>query len=181
MPHIGTQKIETERLILRPFLPQDAEAAFLGWTNDPEVARWMRWEPHKSAEETLAAINRWVAAYQDPTYYHWGIQRKTDGALMGAIGIFTAGEESSLAEWEPGYCIGQAYWGNGYTLEALQAILNFFINVTGITSIGCSHAEQNPASGKVMQKVGFVYHSPCICHRLDGSPMPSLYYLYNPS
>ena len=47
MRHAGTQTIETERLLLRPLTPEDAPMMYANWANDPDVTRWLRWEPHK--------------------------------------------------------------------------------------------------------------------------------------
>lgn len=52
MRHAGTQTIETERLLLRPLTPEDAPMMYANWANDPDVTRWLRWEPHKNVDET---------------------------------------------------------------------------------------------------------------------------------
>lgn len=50
MTHKGTVMLETERLILRRFVAEDAEAMFRNWVNDPEVTRYLTWQPHGSIE-----------------------------------------------------------------------------------------------------------------------------------
>lgn len=60
MRHSGTQKIETSRLLLRPLLPEDAPMMFDNWASDPEVTRWLRWEPHTSPAETRALLSAWA-------------------------------------------------------------------------------------------------------------------------
>ena len=52
MRHAGTQTIETERLLLRPLTPEDAPMMYVNWANDPDVTRWLRWEPHKHVDKT---------------------------------------------------------------------------------------------------------------------------------
>lgn len=52
MRHLGTQVLETERLILRPMNTGDAIPMFETWANDPQVTRFLRWEPHKDWLET---------------------------------------------------------------------------------------------------------------------------------
>ena len=47
MRHAGTETIETERLVLRRLMPEDAPDMFKNWASDPAVTRWLRWEPHK--------------------------------------------------------------------------------------------------------------------------------------
>lgn len=48
MRHAGTQTLETDRLFLRQLLPEDAEQMYTNWASDPEVTRFLRWEPHKT-------------------------------------------------------------------------------------------------------------------------------------
>ena len=55
MNKTGTQRIETHRLILRPFRPADAEDMFSNWASDPEVTRFLTWPAHSSIE-----VTRWV-------------------------------------------------------------------------------------------------------------------------
>ena len=58
MRHAGTQTIETERLLLRPLTPEDAPMMYANWANDPDVTRWLRWEPHKNVDETRELLKR---------------------------------------------------------------------------------------------------------------------------
>ena len=48
MRHAGTQEIETERLVLRRLTPEDAGMMYQNWANDPQVTKFLRWEPHKN-------------------------------------------------------------------------------------------------------------------------------------
>ena len=56
MRHAGTQTLETDRLFLRQLLPEDAEQMYTNWASDPEVTRFLRWEPHKNALETVGLL-----------------------------------------------------------------------------------------------------------------------------
>ncbi|MDL2325012.1 GNAT family N-acetyltransferase [Ruminococcaceae bacterium OttesenSCG-928-A16] len=176
MRHKGTQPIETERLILRRFTLEDAQEMFENWANDPEVTRYMRWQPHKRAEESAEVLATWVQSYQSDETYQWAIVRKSDGVLMGSIGMMLGTEEDCPAGWEPGYCIGAAFWGHGYTTEALNAVVDYFLNTTGETTLWCCHATANPASGRVMEKAGFVYHHDGVYHKPSGEAIPAKYY-----
>ena len=60
MRHAGTQTIETERLLLRPLTPEDASMMYANWANDPDVTRWLRWEPHKNVDETWELLAYWA-------------------------------------------------------------------------------------------------------------------------
>lgn len=74
--------------------------------------------------------------------------------------------------WEVGYCIGRAWWGKGCTTEALKALVEYWFKNTDSNWLACSHAVENPASGKVMMKAGFVYDHEAVYHKFDGTAIP---------
>ena len=191
MRHVGTQEIETPRLILRRLVPADAPAMYRNWANDPAVTRYLRWEPHKNEDETFALLAAWAELYQNPDYYQWAMVEKATGEVFGSMSLFddalgepgaaagwqARGLDTSQGVWEPGYCIGRAWWGKGYTTEALQAVVDYWFTRTDSTWLACCHAVENPASGRVMQKAGFVYHHDDTYHKFDGTPVPCRAYL----
>ena len=185
MRHIGTQTLETPRLVLRRLLPEDAPAMYRNWASNPAVTRWLRWEPHKSLAETYALLTAWSVLYQNPDYYQWAIEVKATGEVIGAISLTVSccaepeaakawearGADLKQGIWEPGYCIGQPWWNQGYTTEALQAVTDYwFVRVEGCW-LSCCHAVENPASGAVMRHAGFVYDHDAVYHRFDGTPV----------
>lgn len=182
MTHVGTKPIETDRLLLRPFALSDAEQMYKNWATDLQVTTWMRWNPHADIGVTRATLEDWVPRYDSPEYYHWGIVLKDSGALIGSIGVLRGTEPGQEDQWEPGYCIGRAFWGQGHTTEALQAVMDYFVPATGAGEdnlISC-HAVGNPASGRVMEKAGFVYDHDGVYHRPNGPPVEAKYYRYRP-
>ena len=88
MRHAGTQEIETERLILRRLTPEDAGMMYTNWANDPQVTKYLRWEPHKNAEETRELLTAWALLYPNGDYYQWAIVEKASGQVFGSISIF---------------------------------------------------------------------------------------------
>lgn len=68
MKHKGTVKLEAERLILRKFTFDDAEAMFHNWANDSEVTKYLMWEPHNSVEASRQILTDWITAYEKPDY-----------------------------------------------------------------------------------------------------------------
>ena len=68
MRHAGTQEIETPRLILRRLLSEDANRMYVNWANDPEVTRYLRWEPHRDWVVTMAYLNEIVTQYDRPDF-----------------------------------------------------------------------------------------------------------------
>ncbi len=155
MHHIGTLRIETERLILRRFTLEDDEQMYNGWASDERVSRYMRWKTHGALMETHAVVEGWVAQYAEPTNYHWAIEIKDTSELIGSIGLFLRGENDAC--FEAGYNIAYAHWGKGYTAEALNAVIDFIFDRVGANRVEAYHSVNNPASGRVMQKCGMAY------------------------
>lgn len=189
MRHAGTQTIETERLLLRPLTPEDAPMMYANWANDPDVTRWLRWEPHKNADETRELLAAWALLYPNGDYYQWAIVEKATGQVFGSISIFNAALgaqekkaawpelDTSDGVWETGYCIGQKWWNQGFTTEALKAVVDYWFRNTDSNWLCCCYAKENPASGRVMQKAGFAYHHDGIDHKFDGTPVECRYCL----
>lgn len=100
MRHAGTQTIETERLLLRPLTPEDASMMYANWANDPDVTRWLRWEPHKNVDETRELLAAWALLYPNGDYYQWAIVEKSTRQVFGSISVFTS--SSAEPERDPG-------------------------------------------------------------------------------
>lgn len=154
--HAFTQTLTTPRLTLRRFTPEDAPAMYQNWASDPQVTRFLRWKPHQSVQETRQLLEGWAQQYSQPDYYSWAIQRQEDGALIGSIAAF--GNYNPMDEMvEVGYCLGRAYWKQGYMTEALEAVLGFLLETAGYRRVEAYHSTQNPASGRVMERAGMIY------------------------
>ena len=69
MNHCGTRMLETDRLVLRPFVVGDAEAMFRNWASDSEVTKYLTWPAHANMDVTRALLKEWTAAYANPSYY----------------------------------------------------------------------------------------------------------------
>ncbi len=152
MNHQGTIKFTTNRLILRPLQLADAESMFLGWATDMDVVRYLSWKPHISVDETKRIISYWMSNYPDPKFYVWGIQLK-NGSLIGTISIHSI--HDGFERGEVGYALMKRYWNQGYTTEALQALLTYAFATVGFNRLEAHHSIYNPASGAVLMKTGF--------------------------
>ena len=155
MKHQGTKNIETQRLILRPFTPEDAEAMFRNWASDPEVTKYLTWPAHSNAAVSQWVTNDWVSHYGEENFYQWAIVLKELGEPIGSIAAVKIDED---AQWvEIGYCIGRAWWRKGFVSEALKAVMTFFFEQVGVLRIQARHDTRNPNSGAVMAKCGMTY------------------------
>lgn len=155
MKHIGTKTLETDRLVLRRIVKDDAELMFCNWANDHEVTRYLTWQAHASVNDTKEIIDLWLSEYDKPDYYLWCIVVKETGEPIGSIAA--VGINEAVKSAEIGYCIGKRWWRQGYTTEALEAVIRFFFEEVGLNRIEAGHDPNNPNSGKVMQKAGLQY------------------------
>ncbi len=152
MNKTGTQRIETHRLILRPFRMEDAEDMYTNWASDPEVTRFLTWPVHGSVDVTRRVLEDWIPRYGDGRYFHWAIEWKETGRAIGSIAVVKLEEETEAAEI--GYCLSQAFWGQGIVPEALRAVMEYLFATVGLNRIASCHDVNNPKSGRVMVKAG---------------------------
>lgn len=91
--HKGTQTIHTERLILRKFTVDDAQAMFENWASDEKVTRYLTWCPHESPEATKQLLELWCAAYENPNTYNWVMEY--EGTPIGNISVVRLSEKAN--------------------------------------------------------------------------------------
>jgi [ribosomal protein S5]-alanine N-acetyltransferase len=155
MKNLGTETIETKRLILRKFTPSDAENMYKNWAGDAEVTKYLTWPTHSSVEVSRMVIDSWIKDYSDDKNYQWCIELKRSGEAIGSISVVDLKE--NIEAVEIGYCIGRDYWNQGITTEAFEATIKFFFEEVGVKRIESRHDPLNPGSGKVMLKCGLKY------------------------
>lgn len=145
---------QTQRLVLRPFTLTDApEVQHLA--GDRDIAAMTLAIPHPYE---VSAAEAWVKTharlFADQVGVNFAvILRETEG-LIGAIGL---GIDPANHNAELGYWIGKPYWGQGYCTEAAQAVLHYGFVDLDLHRIYSAHFARNPASGRVMQKLGMAY------------------------
>lgn len=145
--------LATARLILRPFMLEDAPTV-RALAGEREIAE-MTTIPHPyeegMAEEWIGTHQR---AFEGGELVTWAITRREDGALLGAMSL-SLNKANRYAEL--GYWVGKPYWGRGYCTEAAQEALRYAFEVLGVNRVQARHMTKNPASGRVMQKIGMTY------------------------
>ena len=156
MKALGTQPIETKRLILRRFVEDDAQAMFENWASRLDNLTYVTWDPHPNVDFTKNSIRTWVASYDNPNYYKWAICLKENpNHVIGDISLVSMDEENSSCE--VGYILGLNYWGRGIMTEALKDVLSFCLDEIGFDQVDACYASLNPASGHVMEKAGMTF------------------------
>ena len=152
MQHKGTQILETERLLLRPFREADAEAMFRNWASDPAVTRYLTWPPHESVEASRAIAARWERESARLDFYQWAVVPRSLREPIGSLSVVRMDE--AVDAMELGYCIGRPWWGMGITAEAVRAVVTYLFREVGANRIAACHDVDNPHSGRVMEKAG---------------------------
>ena len=155
MNKIGTQTIETERLILRRITLEDVDSMFTNWTSDPLVTKYVTWETHSSINDTKEYVESKIKRYDDDFCFDWIVVLKESNKPIGEIEAVNFSKVDSLVEM--GDCYGSKYWNKGYATEALKAFIDYMFNKVGVNKIYARHIINNPASGKVMLKAGMKY------------------------
>ena len=135
----------SERLLLRPPWPEDWSQVLGGIADEGVVRNLARAPWPYSAEDA----RQFVKLPVDPMHPRFLITRARDAALIGCIGI-----DLTEGEVELGYWIARPYWGQGYATEAGRAVLDV-ARMLGHERIVASHFLDNPASGRVLAKLGF--------------------------
>jgi RimJ/RimL family protein N-acetyltransferase len=142
--------LETKRLRLRPFVPTDAPVV-RRLAGAREIADTTREIPHPYPE---GAAETWIASHallhEEGRALTLAVE-EPGGRLIGAIGLRLHGEDRNA---ELGYWIAVEEWGRGYGTEAARAVLDFGFGVLGLHRIWATHFARNPASGRVMEKIG---------------------------
>ncbi|NLD83684.1 MAG: GNAT family N-acetyltransferase [Clostridiales bacterium] len=163
MHHLGTCLLETDRLLLRRFLPQDADSVYREWASDPEVTKYLTWPAHQSPDVSRAFVDWCVGRYGDPACYCWVIVWKETLTPIGNISAVKYEEEISAVEL--GWALGRAWWGRGIMTEAARAVIAFFLDRVGANRVCAGHDVRNLRSGRVMQKAGMAFEG---VHRAAG-------------
>lgn len=143
--------LETKRLLLRPFTLTDAQRVQL-LIGDRAIASTTSSIPHPY-EDGMA--EEWIGARQEKFLAgesaNFAITLNDSQILIGSIGLtFNRRHRRS----EMGYFIGVPYWGHGYCTEAARAVVEYAFTRQDLQKVTARHLARNPASGRVMQKIG---------------------------
>jgi len=141
----------TERIILRPYALNDAKE-LQRLIGDRAIADTTTNIPHPY-EDGMAEewISRRQETFERGVSVQFAITHREQGFFMGGIGLMIDREHERA---EVGYWIGEPYWNQGYCTEAARAVLKYGFEVLKLNRIHANHFKRNPASGRVMQKIG---------------------------
>ncbi|MFL2105505.1 GNAT family N-acetyltransferase [Desemzia sp. FAM 23991] len=141
-------QIDGERIRLRPIRLSDAEDMY-EYASDAETTKYV-FETHKSLEDTKENIAKYFLA---SPLGKFAIELKDTHKMIGTIDL-RVDEKDKKAEM--GYTLNKGYWGKGYTTEAAKLMLQLGFQELELQRILAVHDERNPASGRVMEKLGMI-------------------------
>jgi len=142
-------RIDTERLTLRKPSMEDAETLFGAYTQDPDVAKYTTWRPHKELPETEDYLRRCLRGWETGDGFTYAIVLKDGGELVGMIDIRPRGFKA-----DTGYVLATRHWGQGYAAEALRALIEWAFSQGKIYRVWAVCDVENKASARVLEKAG---------------------------
>lgn len=154
MKFLGTKQLETKRLILRKINENDYKEAFKNWCNSDKVDKYVMWTKHLNEEETKNIYKKWIEEYDEKTY-RWIIELKEKHEVIGTIDV--SKKFLNFGTCELGYCLSDKYWNQGIMTETVNEVIRFLFEECEVDTIWAEFLENNPASGKVMEKTGMKY------------------------
>ena len=140
--------VETERLLLRGWRPEDFQA-YAELLSDPDVATFIGGvqQPNDAWRNMATVIGHWAMR----GYGFWAVERKADGAFIGRIGLWQPEGWPSL---EVGWTLARAFWGHGYATEAARASLDYGFRNFAVERLISLIADDNVRSQAVAERIG---------------------------
>lgn len=175
MRSVGTEIIETERLLLRRFVRSDCSDMLRYWVADKRVQPSYGEPVYSTAEEVNGLLEKYISSYDSSDYYRWAIIEKESDCCIGQIAFFLLDQKNHFAEIE--YCIGVDFQCRGYASEATKAVIRFGFERAELHKIQICCRENNLPSKRVIEKSGFTYEGALRDYFfIDGQYYDRLYY-----
>ena len=151
--HDHREDLETERLRLRPFRPDDLDT-LARWNADPRMMRYLAGQPMSRAQSE-AALGRYLAHWDRHGFGLWVAEDRATGEPIGRVGL------SYHRTWpddpEVGWAFDPLRWGHGLATEGGAAAIRYGFEVLRLPRVVSITTEENLASRRVMEKLGLRY------------------------
>lgn len=167
-------RLETNRLVLRLPGPED-HMLLRDLVADPQVHRFLGPRPQDPTTDMFSRALRAAGSWQLYGYGLFLAFEKDGGAFVGQLGMFRSmrGFGKGMDDVvEAGWIVARKHWGKGYAHEAMHAALDWFDRKHGIARIACMIEQDNAASVKLANKLGFLRYDE---HRLDDGVVVDLF------
>lgn len=143
--------IDSERLVMRAYEPDDVERIHAVLYSDPVARQWTGGP--SVTTETRAVIAHYIDAQQRDGYAYWALLERSSGVLVGEAGLKALDDVGP--EIEVGYALAVAYWGRGYATEAAHAVLDEAFGPMRLERVYATAHPENTRSRRVLEKLGF--------------------------
>lgn len=171
--------LQTERLILRPWLETDL-ADFYEYASVEGVGEMAGWRHHASIDESRAILNMFIRDRKT-----FALELKKNGKVIGSLGLEELDPdpvEGKKQGREIGYVLSKDYWGQGLMTEAVKAVVDYCFSVLDYDYLTCGHFTRNDRSRRVIEKNGFRFFAETNYEtRYDTVEVSRNYILYNPA
>ena len=140
---------ETARLLARRAVRDAASPIFEAYAQDPEVARFMIWRPHRDVDETVAFLERCERAWEEGTGFPWTLWMKDDGTLAGMIDARLGGTSVDI-----GYVLRRSLWRRGLMAEAAGFVVRWALSRPDVYRVWATCDVENVASARLLESLG---------------------------
>lgn len=172
-------RIETERLILRPWTESDLQDLY-AYASVNGVGEMAGWSHHRNLEESQTILNLFIQEKKT-----FALELKKNGKVIGSLGLEELDPDPVDGEFygrEIGYVLSRDYWGRGFMPEAVNAVVKYCFGTGNFDYLTCGHFVRNSQSRRVIEKIGFQYFGESFYEtRYDTVETSKNYILYNPN
>lgn len=148
-------RLQTRRLELRAVAIGDAQE-LSPLVSDQRLTRFLAWEAHQSFQETESMVTSLTEAHQAGMGFHWVVRHAEQ--IVGLFSLVDVRRQHrcwTLNRAELAYWIGTPHQGQGFATEAAAALVSFGFDALQLHKIRVYHAADNPASRRIIEKLGF--------------------------
>jgi ribosomal-protein-alanine N-acetyltransferase len=145
------ESFQTERLILRAPVLQDARAIFEAYACDSAVTRYLAWRPHRTITDAAEFLTKCFFMRQEKIAFPYAITLRESGKLIGMIEM-----RFDECRMDIGYVLAAAYWNQGYMTEAVRAVISWGLDQKEIYRVWAYCDTENHPSARVLEKAGML-------------------------
>lgn len=162
--NIEAVRLETPRLILRPFEEKDLQD-FYAYASVPGVGEMAGWPHHESMETSRLVLAGFIEKKEV-----FALEDKETGRVIGSLGVHKGhmadewAEYSSLKARTLGYVLSKDHWGKGLMPEAVNCVLRWLFEEKGAEAVCIAHFTCNDRSRRVIEKCGFRFVDRALIH-----------------
>ena len=143
--------LETERLILRGWQPEDVDDLY-EYASSPKVGPPAGWAPHSDKERTQEILKAYMESGDI-----WAIELRETGKVIGQLRMYPDENRGKLIAKYISYALSVDYWGQGYMTEAVKEVIKYAFEELEIDLLSAFHSPDNIRTKRVIEKCGFEY------------------------